>query len=395
MSLECLQSYKNVLHSGFSKFQFKKMLKNCVDNNVFLFNEDVYEQVDGCPMGGCISPTMANVFLCFHESNWLNNCPPEFKPILYKRYVDDCFLLFRQKSHINLFHQYINQQHNRIQFTCEIENSNSLPFLDILITKNETGFQTSTFHKSTHTGLGMKYTSAISSDYKFNIIDCLVDRAHKICSTPVNFQIELKKLKVYFAQNGYNVFSLCQKISKKIRMLNNPTPQMATVSKRVVYCSIPFMSNSHNDSFKQNIGKIVKEFFPHVNLRLSFKNNFTISSMFRFKDVVPTSVKSNIVYKYQCGICHSTYIGESARHYNTRVAEHRGVSSRTGAPLKNTNSNVFQHFFETGHTIKEENFKIICQRSPFDLKISESIAIHQDRPCLNDRVSSATLNILD
>ena len=132
MSLECLQSYKNVLHSGFSKFQFKKMLKNCVDNNVFLFNEDVYEQVDGCPMGGCISPTMANVFLCFHESNWLNNCPPEFKPILYKRYVDDCFLLFRQKSHINLFHQYINQQHNRIQFTCEIENSNSLPFLDIL-----------------------------------------------------------------------------------------------------------------------------------------------------------------------------------------------------------------------------------------------------------------------
>ena len=314
---------------------------------------------------------------------------------MYRRYVDDSFLLFRDKCHVTLFHEYINRQHNRIQFTCEVEKSNSLPFLDILITRIETGFETSIFRKATHTGLGMKFSSAISTEYKHNIIDCLVDRAHKICSTMANFHAEIMKLKIFFAQNGYNVFYVDRVISKKVHNFNNPVPQVATVPKKIVYCSLPFMSNSHNKSFKQNINKIVGEFFPYVNLRLIFKNTFTISSMFRFKDVVPPCVKSNIVYKYQCGICHSTYIGETARHYKTRVAEHRGVSSRTGAPLRNVNSNVFQHFFETGHSIKEENFKIICQRNSLDLKVSESIAIHQERPCLNDKISSAPLNILE
>ena len=72
------------------------MLKNCVQNNVFLFGGKLYEQTDGCPMGGCISPTMANVVLCHHEEEWIQNFPLDFKPVLYKRYVDDCFILFRE-----------------------------------------------------------------------------------------------------------------------------------------------------------------------------------------------------------------------------------------------------------------------------------------------------------
>ena len=205
----------------------------------------------------------------------------------------------------------------------------------------------------------MKYSSAVSTEYKFNLIDCLVQRGHKICSTVGSFHNELRKLKIYFAQNGYNVFAVNQRMTKKIQSLNNPAAQVASVPKRILYCSMPYMSNKHNVTFKKGLSEIITEFFPHVNLRLAFKNSFTISSMFRFKDIVPTCVKSNIVYKYQCGICYSTYIGETTRHYNTRVAEHKGVSSRTGAPLRKVNSNVFQHFFETGHSIKEENFSII------------------------------------
>ena len=45
---------------GFNKALFTKMLNNCIEN-VFIFNGKVYKQVDGFPMGNCISPTMANV----------------------------------------------------------------------------------------------------------------------------------------------------------------------------------------------------------------------------------------------------------------------------------------------------------------------------------------------
>ena len=103
---------------------------------------------------------------------------------------------------------------------------------------------------------------------------------------------------------------------------------------------------------------------------------------------------SNIVYIYKCGICNSRYIGETSRHYTTRVAEHMGVSPRTGAPMARINSNVYSHFLESGHRIKKEDFSILYSRGSSDLRLSESIAIHQHRPDLNDKVASVPLEVL-
>ena len=49
---------------------------------------------------GTALPTLANVFLCYHEKIWLQNCLSKFKPVVYRRYVDDTFLLFRSEHHI-------------------------------------------------------------------------------------------------------------------------------------------------------------------------------------------------------------------------------------------------------------------------------------------------------
>ena len=125
----------NSQYQGFNRECFSKVLNNCTKNNIFLFDGKVFEQRDGAPMGGCVSPTLANAFLCFHENIWLSDCPENFKPILYRRYVDDTFLLFKHKSHIELFLNYLNNKHSRIKFTCEVEESSSLNFLDLKITK--------------------------------------------------------------------------------------------------------------------------------------------------------------------------------------------------------------------------------------------------------------------
>ena len=62
-----------------------------------LFDQEFYKQYDGVAIGSPLGPTLANVFLCYHEKVWLQNCPSEFKPAIYRRYVDDTFLLFRSK----------------------------------------------------------------------------------------------------------------------------------------------------------------------------------------------------------------------------------------------------------------------------------------------------------
>ena len=60
--LEKLFPETDSMHLGFNKTQFRNMLKNCTQNNLFIFNGNPYLQLDGCPMGGCISPTLANIF---------------------------------------------------------------------------------------------------------------------------------------------------------------------------------------------------------------------------------------------------------------------------------------------------------------------------------------------
>ena len=40
--------------------------------------------------------------MCHFENIWLENCPAQFKPIVYRRYVDDTFLPFRSTAHVEI-----------------------------------------------------------------------------------------------------------------------------------------------------------------------------------------------------------------------------------------------------------------------------------------------------
>ena len=92
-----------------------------------------YKQIDGAALGSPLGPALANIFLSYHKQIWLKNCPCEFKPVIYKRYVDDTFLLVRSKDHIEKFQCYLNCHHPNNKFTFEIEENNFITFLDIKI----------------------------------------------------------------------------------------------------------------------------------------------------------------------------------------------------------------------------------------------------------------------
>ena len=92
-------------------------------------------------MGSPLGPTFANIFLSYYEQIWFKNCPYEFKPVIYKRYVDDTLFLFRSKDHIEKFRGcYLNCQHPNIKFTSEIEEKNSISFLDIKVGRVNNSF---------------------------------------------------------------------------------------------------------------------------------------------------------------------------------------------------------------------------------------------------------------
>ena len=121
---------------GLDRPEFQKLLTLSVKNCHFMFNGRLFHQIDGVAMGSPLRPLFANIFMSFHEKTWLSNCPSLFKPLLYRRYVDDCFLLFRSLDHIPLFLNYLNSQHPNISFTSEIEHEGKLPFLDIDVSRS-------------------------------------------------------------------------------------------------------------------------------------------------------------------------------------------------------------------------------------------------------------------
>ncbi|NJN44452.1 MAG: hypothetical protein HC806_06855 [Anaerolineae bacterium] len=161
---------------------FKKLLELSVLNSFFIFNNILYNQFEGLGMGLPLGPTFANIFMCFNEKIWLDQCPANIKPFLYRRYVDDCFLLFKNRDMAYDFLKYLNSRHPNIKFTIEEEKSSCLPFLDTLVHKGSS-FSTSVFRKGTFTGLGMSFFSFCTHKFKLNSLMTLIARGYTVSST--------------------------------------------------------------------------------------------------------------------------------------------------------------------------------------------------------------------
>ena len=64
----------------------------------------------------------------------------------------------------------------------ETESTNSLSFLDVLVSRQNDEFVTSVFRKSLFSALGISFFSFCTKQLKTNAVLTLINRAYKICS---------------------------------------------------------------------------------------------------------------------------------------------------------------------------------------------------------------------
>ena len=117
----------------------------------------------------------------------LENCPAHFKPIVYRRLVDDTFLLFQTKDNFEKFKNYLNKQHKNRKYTSKIEENGSLSILDITITRENNKFVTSVYRKLTFNGVFTNFGSFIPEMHKRGLIETLLHRSFRLCSSYKNF----------------------------------------------------------------------------------------------------------------------------------------------------------------------------------------------------------------
>ena len=131
---------------GLNKSELKELLSLVTKEPYFVFNEFLYKQL---AMGSPSGPTLANAFLCFYEKKWLEQCHEEFKPVYYRGYIDDIFVLFRSRDHIFKFRDYLNKYHPNIKFSFEEEKNGKLSFLDVELSQEGNQFVTTVYRKPT------------------------------------------------------------------------------------------------------------------------------------------------------------------------------------------------------------------------------------------------------
>ena len=334
------------------------------------------------------------------EKKWLEDCPLDFKPVLYRRYVDDTFLLFKSSEHVNLFLTYLNSKHPNISFTCDTENNGILPFLDVKVKRGTNEFITSIYRKPTFTGLFSKFYAFSPKENKENLVFTLVFRAYNICSNFLSLHEEIQFLQKTLQANGYPLKFIQSCVGKVLEKLHKPYNYEEVLDFNVprakIYFSCIYLGEMSKFIVKE-LKQIVSQSYPQIQLMVVFKSHSTIGGHFGFKDRQPQMCKSNLIYKYTCERCKAFYIGKTEQQLALRISEHRGISARTGKKFASTpKSDIYDHCQKCKVHVVPENFKIIdTLPSGKGLLILESLHQKTKKPYIGIQQQSKPLMSFD
>jgi Reverse transcriptase (RNA-dependent DNA polymerase) len=372
-----------------TKVQLRKLFLFATAQTHFLFDTNIYDQIDGVAMGSPLGPVLANLFMGVNEREWLSEYSGS-KPCFYRRYVDDVFCLFKSVCDVKPFLEYLNSRHPSIKFTVEYETDRKLPFLDVLVDGiNGDCFTTSIYRKVTFTGLLTNFNSFCSNSYKIGLIKTLIDRVFKINSSWSGFHSDLEKTTIILAKNQFPE-SLISKYVKsylhnKFESKTNPCDKLSA-GERTRYYKLPyigFVSNLTN----QKIRNIVSKYCVGIDVKLIFVS-FKSGSYFSLKDPLPKCLQSGVIYKFVCAGCNACYIGESSRHLKTRIDEHLG---------KDKSSHIYKHLQASDDCKRQCSdlcFSVLDEApTDFQRKLKEAMFIQWLKPNLNAQLNHLALTL--
>ena len=230
--------------------------------------------------------------------------------MIYRRFVDDTFLLFRSKEHIEKFRLYLNCQHPNIKFTSEIEENNSISFLDIKINRDNNRFLTSVYRKPTFSGVFTNFDSYIPLSYKSGLISSLLIRSFKLCSNFEIFHREIIFVKDIFKMNGCTSHFI-DKCAKTFLDKIFIEKKVFSVAERKELVSVfPFIGEK-SLQLRFRLVKSIQQNLNLCSLNLIFQSPCKLHTLFKFKDYLDKKNCSNLIYRYTCSNCNVTYYGKT------------------------------------------------------------------------------------
>jgi len=373
---------------------FISAVKFVLTSTYFTFNNVIYRQTFGTPMGSPLSPVIAYIVMQDLEEKALEKINLNLP--FYYRYVDD-IIMAAPIEHILNIQKIFNSFHNRIQFTIELENNRKISFLDLSLEVVDNKIKIDWFHKKTFSGRFLSFLSNHPIYHKIGTIYNLVDRAF-LLSHPDFHQKNIELCIKLLLDNGYPLDLIFEKINKRLKKLITTTNH----NKIIVNHSTDTIDKDQKKFFIipyiRNISEITATLINRSLFTVGYRCLNKIDNIIKVhKDHTEHIHKSNIVYKIHCNNCDASYVGQTKRQLKTRTKEHFNNIKLD----KSRHSVITQHILEFNHSFNWNDIKILDSEPNYNRRlISEMLHIKEQTNGINlkkdtEFLDESYFNLLD
>ena len=312
----------------------RKLLELVLHHNVFQFNGITYRQKHGTAMGTSLAPPFAILYMASLEEPFIQS--RTLKPLLYKRYIDDVFMIWQHGiEELRLFIRDFNQLRPRIQLTFE-SSSTEINFLDTTVYKgsrhsNKGYLDIKPYFKSTNSMNYLHFSSTHPRSVFKGIVVGETTRFLRNSSNATTFENTIAKFKQALKLRGYP-HNFVDKHIRNVNfvdrtslLMNKPRTQMTRPI--MVHCYHPqdgeirnIISNHMNilrrepiiaarfpdlPLMSHTVGKTTHQFLIRASLPTSLveNNNRTPGvpqPLLTFKELPPNNTRCTY---YGCGTC--------------------------------------------------------------------------------------------
>lgn len=399
--LEFIQNNKHNINTfGIPMKLLSEMLEFICFNYETTFNNKIYLQKRGVPMGARFAPPFAIIFMHYIEKIAISNIPRHLRPILFLRYIDDIFMLFLKYLSKQQILQIFNSVDPSVKFTLEEpDNEGWLAFLDTAVKLCEYGILYKWYIKKVHSGNLLRIDSNVPYNTKFNFQSNRFLAVYRRNNNRSFLNIGLHHMTQLLQQNGYDNIQIYKAfLNSLLHQYKNPDEANKFIQD--MDDKIPYKTTYNNDTENKNNKKIVentrlglklinkkfmqlKQLGYNPNTQKSCKNKLNCEVCILLKDKFSCKI-NRVVYLYTCKICKKKYIGKTIVTIRERHNGHKACFNENNAHKSALAQHVKLEHPEIELNI--DNFELSILKRVNDivnLNLTEGLMIDKYKPELN------------
>jgi len=347
-------------YTRIDKQLFMEGLRFCIiENRYFKYDDQIFKQLKGTPMGSPASPVIADIFMENLLEEAINKLT--VKPRVLVKYVDDLFAIVK-KTELNNTLQALNNINEHIRFTMEMENNEQLPFLDTMVIRHNEEIRTNWYKKPIASGRMLNFFSQHPHIMKINTIKNFIARVQDVSDTIFHNENKKRILEI-LVKNDYP--------RKMARKLINEYKKKDRIEENIEKPQYVYKTFTNSAGLSDTVKR--SNIFDKNKIKLAIKSNRNVGHLFsNTKSKINDEEKSDLVYGIKCkgdgnNNCDMIYVGTTKTKLKTRISAHK-------SDQKNKNETQYktalaEHCLKQHHCADFDNVKILQQEQHYSRRL--------------------------